>query len=110
MAGGEIAVVGSIERPSVARWRWIAPTLVLFELIGQIDKINLAVLIADRRFLGDLGLLDQPARAGLLMSAFFVGYGVGQFIWGFLVDRIGPQRAASLSVILWGGGSLRLAG
>lgn len=98
MRGADIAV---IERPSRARWLWIAPTLVLFELIGQIDKVNIAVLIADRRFLSDLGLLDHPARAGLLMSAFFFGYGVGQFLWGFLVDRIGPRRAAAVSVLLW---------
>jgi MFS family permease len=89
------------ERPSRARWLWIAPTLVLFELIGQIDKVNIAVLLADVRFLRDLDLIGQPARAGLLMTAFFVGYGTGQFLWGFLVDAIGPRRAAFASVLLW---------
>lgn len=87
--------------PSRMRWLWIAPTLVLFELIGQIDKVNIAVLIADRGFLEDLDLVGQPARAGLLMTAFFVGYGFGQFIWGFLVDAIGSRRAAFMSVLLW---------
>jgi len=89
------------ERPSRARWLWIAPTLVLFELVGQIDKVNIAVLLADMRFLQDLELIGQPARAGLLMTAFFAGYGIGQFLWGFIVDAIGPRRAAFVSLLLW---------
>ena len=86
---------------SSARWWLVAPTLILFVIINQLDKTNISVLIADRQFLADLHLTGQPARIGFLSSAFFYAYGVSLMIWGFIVDRIGPRRSAIIGVIGW---------
>src|SRR5690348_950823 len=86
---------------SAARWWLVAPTLILFVIINQLDKTNISVLIADRQFLADLHLTGQPARIGFLSSAFFYAYGVSLMIWGFIVDRIGPRRSAIAGVIGW---------
>ena len=83
------------------RWWLIAPTLILFVIINQIDKSNISVLIADRQFLSDLHLTGQPARIGFLSSAFFYAYGASLMIWGFIVDRIGPRRSAIAGVLGW---------
>jgi sugar phosphate permease len=89
-------------RPSAARWWLVAPTLILFVIINQLDKTNISVLIADHRFLSDLHLTGQPARIGFLSSAFFYAYGASLMLWGFIVDRYGPQRSAIAGVIGWG--------
>ncbi len=89
-------------RRSAVRWWLIAPTLVLFVIVNQLDKTNISVLIADHQFLSDFHLLGQPARMGFLSSVFFYAYGVSLMLWGFVVDRIGPQRSAVLGVIGWG--------
>ena len=79
----------------------MAPTLILFVIINQLDKSNVSVLIADRQFLSDLHLTGQPARIGFLSSAFFYAYGASLMIWGFMVDRFGPRRSAIWGVLGW---------
>ena len=93
---------GTALRPSAARWWLVAPTLILFVIINQLDKTNISVLIADPKFLADLHLTGQPARIGFLSSAFFYAYGVSLMLWGFVVDRIGPRKSAIAGVIGWG--------
>ena len=88
-------------QPGVLRWWLIAPTLILFVIINQLDKSNISVLIADRQFLSDLHLTGQPARIGFLSSAFFYAYGISLMAWGFLVDRFGPRRSAIVGVLGW---------
>jgi sugar phosphate permease len=84
-----------------ARWWLVAPTLILFVIVNQLDKSNISVLIADRQFLSDLHLTGQPARIGFLSSAFFYAYGASLMIWGFMVDRFGPRRSAIWGVLGW---------
>ena len=86
---------------SAARWWLVAPTLILFVIVNQLDKTNISILIADRQFLADLHLAGQPARIGFLASVFFYAYGASLMIWGFLVDRFGPQRCAIVGVVGW---------
>lgn len=87
---------------STIRWWLVAPTLIVFVIINQLDKTNISVLIADHQFLSELHLIGQPARIGFLSSAFFYAYGAALVMWGFVVDRIGPQRSAVIGVIGWG--------
>lgn len=87
--------------PSAIRWWLIAPTLIIFVIINQLDKTNISVLIADHQFLSDLHLTGQPARIGFLSSAFFYAYGASLMIWGFIVDRFGPRGSAVAGVIGW---------
>ncbi|MBI4464961.1 MAG: MFS transporter [Acidobacteria bacterium] len=85
-------------------WRWllVAPSLLVWWLIGQFDKTNVSLIIVDPTFLGELRLEGRNAELGGLMSAFFIGYGVSIFIWGFLVDRIGPRKCLIAGTIGWG--------
>ncbi len=91
---------------SRVRWWLIAPILLTFVIINQIDKSNISVLIADAKFAADLGAthLDHSAdhaRLGFISSAFFYGYGIALMIWGFVVDRIGPRKSALIGVLGW---------
>ncbi|HEV2199841.1 MAG TPA: MFS transporter [Bryobacteraceae bacterium] len=86
---------------SSARWWLIAPILLVFVIINQIDKSNISVLIADAKFAADFGATGQPARLGFISSAFFYGYGISLMAWGFVVDRIGARRSALIGVIGW---------
>lgn len=85
----------------MARWSFVAPTLFLLVVVNQLDKTNIAVVVADRSFLSDMALAGQPARIGLLSTIFFFGYGAGLLGWGFVVDRLGPRRSAMLGVSGW---------
>jgi MFS transporter, ACS family, glucarate transporter len=88
-------------RRTAARWSFIAPTLFMLFLVNQLDKTNVAVIIADQRFLSDMGLAGQQVRLGFLSTIFFLGYGLGLLVWGFVVDRLGPRRSAMIGVCGW---------
>jgi MFS transporter, ACS family, glucarate transporter len=49
-----------------------------------------------------MGLLNKPAAIGLLGTAFSVTYGSCSYLWGFIVDRIGPRWAAIGAATIWG--------
>ena len=87
--------------PSHVRWWLIAPILLTFVVINQIDKSNVSVLIADAKFASDLGAAGDHTRLGFISSAFFYGYGISLMIWGFIVDRIGPRKSALIGVAGW---------
>lgn len=96
LAGVEAAV-----KRTAARWLFVAPTLFMLVVVNQLEKTNVAVIIADRRFLSDMRLAGQSARIGLIATMFFFGYGIGLLAWGFVVDRLGPRRTAMLGVFGW---------
>lgn len=83
------------------RWTRVGPALFVATAVAQIDKISIAVVIANAAFLRTMGLVGHPAVVGALVTAFLAAYGVGLFIWGFLIDALGPRRAAVIAVILW---------
>lgn len=93
--------VGPAAKRTAVRWSFVAPTLFMLVVVNQLDKTNIAVIIADRPFLSDMALAGQPARIGLLSTIFFFGYGVGLLAWGFVVDRLGPRRSAMIGVCGW---------
>ena len=83
------------------RWLTVAPAMLLLWIIGQVDKTNVSLIIANRDFLQELNLVGHNAQLGGLMSAFFIGYGVAIFLWGFLVDRFGPRVCALAGMFCW---------
>lgn len=86
---------------SRVRWTFIVPTLFVATMIAQIDKQSISLIMANHTFLGDMHLLNRPAVTGGLVSAFLISYGVGQFAWGPIIDRLGPRRAAMIGVVAW---------
>lgn len=106
-AGNEYPVgMGTAARPEApratrVRWIYIVPTLFVATLVAQIDKLSISIIIANNSFLRDMNLVGRPAVVGGLVSAFLLSYGAGQFVWGPIIDRIGPRRAAMAGVLAW---------
>ncbi len=83
------------------RWLLVAPSMLLWWLVGQFDKTNVSLIIANPAFLAELQLEGRNAELGGLMSAFFLGYGAAVFLWGFLVDRFGPRKCLMGGTLVW---------
>lgn len=97
------------------RWWFIALPLLLIIIIGQIDKVSISIVIANKKFLQDLHLVRRQAVTGLLMSGFFFSYSICQFFWGYVLKRFGPRKSAICGLVMWGGtlflsGAARTAG
>jgi len=86
--------------------RWYG-TISLFIIIAisYIDRINIAVLIADSEFLQHIGLqLSDRASQGLLSTAFMIGYGISSFVLTpFCAALFGVRRSLVFGLCLWGG-------
>src|SRR5262245_48132601 len=58
------------------------------------DRINVAVLFGNAEFHADIGVSD-PARMGLLMTAFVLPYGISAMLFSIFGDYFGPRRTLS---------------
>lgn len=65
--------------------------IFVFWLILYFQRINVSVLIVDPKFLGDMGLLNDTAGQGLLMTLFLLSYSFFNLITAPLSDRIGAS-------------------
>ncbi len=86
---------------SKVRWHYVSPTLLVIWIIGMLDKSNISIVIANPKFLSDLGLEHQPVLLGWLTTGLIIAYGLAAPAWGWLVSAIGARRAAMLSLALW---------
>ena len=87
--------------PTRARWTQVAPTLLILWIVSTFDKSNISLVIADPSFLKEMNLGGQHALLGWLASGLYLAYGIAAPLWGWLIDRAGPRRAAILSLIIW---------
>ena len=71
-------------------------------LVAYVDRVNVSVLLADPKFLADMGIAGKPVQMGLLMTLFLVAYGISNAVLGPVGDYLGPRKAMSLSLFLWG--------
>ena len=78
---------------------WI---LQLTLIIAYLDRVNVAVLIADKTFLTDMGIVGNPVKMGMLMTVFLISYGISNLLLAPLGDYLGPRRAMIISIALWG--------
>ena len=76
--------------------------LLVTLLIAYLDRVNVSVLLADNTFLTDMGIKGQPMQMGLLMTVFLIFYGLSNVFLSPLGDILGPRKAMSLSILLWG--------
>lgn len=89
---------------SVGRFRYVLVGLLLLTmLIASADRVNLSLLLVDPDFLRTMGIQNDPAAQGMLMSAFVLAYGLGNVILGPGVDLIGGRRALLAMQALWSG-------
>jgi sugar phosphate permease len=71
--------------------------LVMNSVINSLDRGSLA--LANPLIAADLHL--SASQMGVLLSAFLWAYALAQLPSGFLIDRIGPRRMITGSIILW---------
>ena len=76
--------------------------LLITLLVAYVDRVNVAVLVTDNHFLDAMNIKGQPVRIGLLMTVFLIAYGISNVLMSPLGDWMGPRKATSLSIILWG--------
>ena len=83
--------------------RWAMSFVLLIAITTAFfDRINVAVLFTNAQFHADIGVSD-PARMGLLMTAFVLPYGISAILFSILGDYFGPRRTLSgIAAILAG--------
>ncbi|RAI37719.1 MFS transporter [Rhodoplanes roseus] len=80
----------------------LAGILLLVVFFSYIDRVNVSILVVDPEFLDYFGITGQSVQKGLLMTLFLAAYGVGNVVLAPIGDFLGPRKAMSLSVVLWG--------
>lgn len=88
-------------RGSIRRWL-IAAVLLCVVVTGYFDRISVAVLFTNKDFQNAMGTGFNPALLGMLMTAFFIPYGIASLFLSFTGDRFGPRRMLVGASIFWG--------
>jgi MFS transporter, ACS family, D-galactonate transporter len=84
---------------SAAR-RWTLLILLAIAMfIAYVDRINLSVVIAVPEFIAHFDL--DPTRRGILNSAFFWSYALGQLPAGLIIDRAGTKYPLAVCFAVW---------
>lgn len=93
------AGIASVKTAAPARaghsLRWAMSIVLLIAITTAFfDRINVAVLFTNAEFHADIGVSD-PARMGLLMTAFVLPYGISALLFSIFGDYFGPRRTLS---------------
>lgn len=88
-------------RGSIRRWL-IAAVLLCLVVTGYFDRISVAVLFTNKDFQNAMGTGFNPALLGMLMTAFFIPYGIASLFLSFTGDRFGPRRMLVAASLIWG--------
>ncbi|MEH7276505.1 MFS transporter [Neobacillus vireti] len=89
------------DKPSRQRFVLV---LVLFLgiTVAYLDRVNVAVIAADGKFLADMGIAGDPVKIGLLMTTFLAAYAISNIVLSPLGDYLGPRKAMVLAYVLVG--------
>jgi len=81
--------IGVRERMKTPNYRWIVLVCCVMAVsVVSIDNTSFTPLLPSIK--SDWGL--TYTQGGLLTTAFFVGYSMGQIPWGYVVDRFGGRK------------------
>ncbi|MCH7337062.1 MFS transporter [Acinetobacter sp. NIPH 2699] len=85
-------------------WKHWVPAFVLMVcvVLAFFDKISIAVLFADPTFQGAMGIAENKAKLGWLMTSFLLAYGFSSVFLSFLGDIFDPKKMLFWSVASWG--------
>lgn len=102
--GGEqtAAVERQPQEPPTRQRLVLGFVLLVTLLVSYLDRVNVSVLIADKQFLTDMGILGQPVKMGLLLTTFLFAYGLSNLLLSPLGDKLGPRKAMITAIALWG--------
>ena len=82
---------------------WVpAFVLMVCVVLAFFDKISIAVLFADPHFQGAMGIAQDKAKLGWLMTSFLLAYGFSSVFLSFLGDIFNPKKMLFWSVASWG--------
>lgn len=82
---------------------WVpAFVLMVCVVLAFFDKISIAVLFADPYFQGAMGIAEDKAKLGWLMTSFLLAYGFSSVFLSFLGDIFDPKKMLFWSVASWG--------
>lgn len=86
-----------------SRFRWVVSTLlVVLVLINYIDRSAVAYAVGPV----SEALSLSPSQWGWVSGAFSIGYLLTVLVCGPLIDRYGPRRTLSASVVTWSAASV----
>ena len=87
-----------------AAGRWLVALVLLAALLSAFfDRVCIAVLFTNAAFYSAMGTGFDPAKLGLLMTAFLIPYALSAFLLSFTGDVFGPRRGLCVAAVLWGG-------
>lgn len=85
------------ERATFVRWR-VLSLLVFAGFVSYVLRYNVST--AGPSMMADLSLTEQ--QLGYVLAAFTAGYTVFQFPGGLMGDALGPRKALTICMLLWG--------
>jgi sugar phosphate permease len=100
MSSAAPAAVASVGM-SYRRWL-VAAILLCLVITGYFDRISIAVLFTNTDFQTAMGTGFNPALLGLLMTGFFIPYGISSLFLSFTGDVFGPRRMLIAGSAVWG--------
>ncbi len=92
----------SIEEKSGIKHWTPAFVLMICVVLAFFDKISIAVLFTDPHFQGAMGIAQDKAKLGWLMTSFLLAYGFSSMFLSFLGDIFNPKKLLLWSVLSWG--------
>lgn len=75
--------------------------LLITLLVAYLDRVNVAVLVADDAFLTEMGIKGDAVAMGSLMSLFLAAYAITNAFLSPLGDWWGPRRVMALAIAFW---------
>ena len=82
---------------------WVpAFVLMVCVVLAFFDKISIAVLFSDPHFQTAMGIAEDKAKLGWLMTSFLLAYGFSSVFLSFLGDIFNPKKMLFWSVTSWG--------
>ncbi len=76
--------------------------LMICVVLAFFDKISIAVLFSDATFQQSMGIAQDKAKLGWLMTSFLLAYGFSSMFLSFLGDIFSPKKMLFWSVASWG--------
>ena len=98
---GVVRDVAAVTAATRVRWTYIAPSLLILWIVSMFDKSNIAIVIANPRFLGEMQLTGQTKLLGWLVGGLFIAYGIAAPVWGWTVTRYGARLTAIAGLLIW---------
>ena len=75
---------------------WVpAFVLMVCVVLAFFDKISIAVLFSDPHFQSSMGIAEDKAKLGWLMTSFLLAYGFSSVFLSFLGDIFNPYMGQS---------------